>query len=55
MKLKLVLALAILAAVAPAFAASHPHNGGAHMRPQLFHDRSPHVHSSRGSQPHHQA
>lgn len=54
MKLKFVLALAFLAAAAPVFAQSGPHTSGAHLRPQLFHDRSPHIHDH-GSQPHHQA
>jgi hypothetical protein len=54
MKFKLALALAILTIAAPAFAESRPHGTGAHMRPQLFHDRAPRVHD-RGAQPHHQA
>jgi hypothetical protein len=54
MNFKLVLALAALISAAPAFAETAPHAAGAHMRPQLFHDRSPHIHN-RGSQPHHQA
>jgi len=55
MKTKFVMTLALLTAFAvPAFADSNPHAPTAHMRPQLFHDRSPHIHN-RGSQPHHQA
>ena len=52
MKLTILFALTILTAAAPAFASEfHAHSVAAHMRPQLFHDRSPHVHN-RAAQPH---
>jgi len=54
MKLNLALALVLLTAVAPAFAEPHSHAASSRMRPQLFHDRTPHA-RDRGAQPHHQA
>jgi hypothetical protein len=50
--LKLAVASMILIAPAAAMAQAHPGGVSAHMRPALFHDRSPrpHVHNI---QPHH--
>lgn len=54
MKLTLAFALAIFATAGPALAQPGQHLASAHLRPQLFHDRSPHIHN-RGSQPHREA
>ncbi len=42
---KAMLALVLLTTAGPVFADSRPHSAAAHMRPQLFHDRAPHVHN----------
>jgi len=45
MKLYITLLLALIPALAPSFAEAKPRTSGTHMRPQLFHDRAPKIHS----------
>jgi hypothetical protein len=52
--MKLKIALVLLMALTPALAQAKPKSGSSHMRPQLFHDRTPkartlnsHVHEIR--------
>jgi hypothetical protein len=47
MKLRLIIAL--LLTLTPTLALAKPKTGSSHMRPQLFHDRTPkaHVHSAK--------
>ncbi len=48
------LALALALTIAPAFANAQPiRNTGPHMRPNLFHDRSPQMHQQHNSIAHH--
>jgi hypothetical protein len=42
--MKLRLTIALLVALAPVVAQAKPMSGSTHMRPQLFHDRSPKAH-----------
>jgi len=42
--MKLRFSIALLLAVGPVVAQAKPISGGGHMRPQLFHDRSPKPH-----------
>ena len=42
--MKLRFSIALLVALAPVVAQAKPISGSAHMRPQLFHDRSPKAH-----------
>jgi hypothetical protein len=42
--MKLRFSIALLIALAPVVAQAKPISGGGHMRPQLFHDRSPKPH-----------
>ena len=49
--MKLILAIALLASATVSQAETR-RSGAAHMRPQLFHDRTPHIHN-RAAQPHH--
>ena len=46
--MKLRFSIALLVALAPVFAQAKPVSGGGHMRPQLFHDRSPKPHVREG-------
>jgi hypothetical protein len=39
--MKLKISIALLIALTPALAQAKPRSGGTHMRPQLFHDRTP--------------
>jgi hypothetical protein len=45
MKLYTTAALLMLTLSAPLIAENRQHSPAAHMRPQLFHDRTPHVHN----------
>jgi hypothetical protein len=50
--MKIKISIALLLALAPAFASARPKTPTAHMRPQMFHDRTPkaRIHQS---PPHH--
>jgi hypothetical protein len=47
--MKLRLSIALLLSLIPTLAFAKPKTGSAHLRPQLFHDRTPkaHVHSAK--------
>jgi hypothetical protein len=47
--MNLKLSIALLLALTPTLALAKPKSGGAHMRPQLYHDRTPkaHVHTAK--------
>ena len=47
--MKLRLSIALLFALLPTLALAKPHTTSTHLRPQLFHDRTPkvHVHSAK--------
>jgi hypothetical protein len=47
--MKLRLSIALLLTLIPTLAFAKPKTGSSHLRPQLFHDRTPkaHVHSAR--------
>jgi hypothetical protein len=47
--MKLRLFIALLLSLTPTLALAKPKTGSAHLRPQLFHDRTPkaHVHSAK--------
>lgn len=42
--MKLKLSIALLLVLAPALASAKPRTMSSHMRPQLFHDRTPKAH-----------
>lgn len=47
--MKLRISIALMLALIPSLAFARSRTGGAHMRPQLFHDRAPkaHIHAAR--------
>jgi hypothetical protein len=47
--MKLRISIALLLAMIPTLALANSRTGGSHLRPQLFHDRTPkaHVHSAK--------
>jgi hypothetical protein len=45
MNTRFALTLAVVMTFAPAFASAEQKPPSVHMRPQLFHDRTPHVHA----------
>jgi hypothetical protein len=49
--MKLRLSIALLLTLLPTLALAKPHGSSSHMRPQLFHDRTPRVHEH-SSKPH---
>jgi hypothetical protein len=50
--MKMRISIALLLALAPAFALAKPREATVHLRTQTFHDRSPKIHSHE-SLPHH--
>jgi hypothetical protein len=52
MKLKIALALSLIAGLSPALATAQRQTSSVHQHGSSFHDRSPHIHSHE-TQPHH--